>query len=239
MHRAIELLASAADRTWIAIETNPEAKGGELRCTAMIREPDGEPIGYGLLITDGEGGRDPLLRVREEPVGVRLPLGCPQRHINKGGPFCLGFGPTSPPTPVDLETARAWWSLLAGYLSLQGRAALTRRWPEPNAWRHGAAAGLQLEIERLERVLPLSVIAAAQAVEASTNTALTGSRMKDRRRPCPCGSRARAKDCHEPALVKLLSARQQMAQAEADFWREWESETCCGTMEGCRLSRDG
>ena len=57
-----------------------------LNVAVHIQRPGGSVVDYGLRIE--APGEEP--RVKEEPR-QHLPTCCPNRHINHGGYFCLGY----------------------------------------------------------------------------------------------------------------------------------------------------
>jgi hypothetical protein len=201
--------------------------GDALECSARVRLYDNDYSAYRLRLSIAPENGSPSLVVQEQPARRRLPLGCPSRHINKDGAFCLGWGPSRPHVPQTPEEAENVWAIIAGYLNLQDRASASGTWPHRAAWAHGGAAKAQLEIETLCTRLP----ARFRALELDDLSLLT------RRKDCACGSGHRVKDCHETAISRLRQLHQEMARCENAFWREWDDRPCCETMSECRLRR--
>jgi hypothetical protein len=84
----------------------------------------------------------------------RLPTFCPERHINFGGSFCLGWHGEISLAVSDETSARAWWARLLAFLRLQERARRSRRWPQDNvSWAHGDAAQHQQAAEGHAEIL--------------------------------------------------------------------------------------
>lgn len=121
----LQLLRSTADLPWISA-TSALDREEMLFCEVRRQRRDGQWSRYHVEVRDCGGSR---LVVREsEPR--RLPVFCPERHINPDGSFCLGWEPGVPRLPASPKEARAWWSVLRGYLRLQDAAATARVWPD-------------------------------------------------------------------------------------------------------------
>lgn len=198
--------------------------------------PDGQTVKYALVISREGTPPNSWLAVREQPKHALLPRTCPMRHINDDGSFCIGWGPDHIAWPESGEQANVWWRRLGGYLDLQNRARLTRRWPSQHAWPHGsAAAQAQQDFECISKDLPVSLV---QAVK--TNSICLGTRSDQiygRRKACPCGSGHRIKNCHEHVLVALLILKKKVVMFEEMFWEVRRfTVRCCGTMKECPLS---
>jgi hypothetical protein len=223
LHSGLEHLRDAA-RTPLTIEECPAVEDG-VCCSIPLRLYDGDPSVYRLQISIGSEDGQARLVVREQSAHRRLPLGCPARHINMDGTFCVGWGPSRPPVPRNATEAETAWKIICGYLQLQDRATASGEWPPEAAWAHGDAAKAQQAIEDLASTLPARLAKPSQ-LELLRLT---------RRRPCPCGSGDRVKDCHEPSITELRSLYAAVVRGEDAFWRGWAGRPCCGTMRECRL----
>lgn len=111
--------------------------------------PDGSRMVIQLLV---EVANDVYLNVSEK-VPVVLPSGCPQRHINYDGTFCLGWSGVQDLKVLDYDSAFEWWKLIFAFLIKQRRATKTRRWPG-DEWAHGhPAAASQSIVEEAAKIL--------------------------------------------------------------------------------------
>ena len=201
--------------------------------------------------------------VREEPP-ARLPVFCPDRHINVGGSFCLGWGPTAAPAVVDEESARAWWTAVVRFLQLQLTANELGVWANgANDWGHGDAAKHQAVAEaaagstgeRLRHDLRagnFSVIREPHARGARLELRREGrhiariaigppAKLKDSHVPCPCdqpeGMTVDACRDHVDQLSRFMLELWRWRQSEDQFLRELAESgaTCCGTLKNCKL----
>jgi len=168
-----------------------------------------------------------------EEIGGRLPHWCPERHIMEKGRFCLSWSPT-PPALDTPDALTGWWQQLLGYLGLQLVAEETGTWPRSKEWAHGAAPEQHAFEERAKHVDARAV----EAVERGT-VSIGGGRVDGRRRPCPCGSTERVKDCHEHDLVELSGLLAKQKAKERAFWQHYALATCCRTMSTCPLNVGG
>ena len=225
------LMRAAARRLdWVSlVVAGGRSRRGD-RFRAVVRQPDGTPEDY-LLNVDTDGSR---LLVGEAGAPARLPI-CPQRHINRDGTFCLGWGPSSVSAPVNRDEATECWSRIAGFLDLQHVAVATGRWPEKHAWRHGAAAPVQCQLEQRLADLPEDIRARVHSYQRSRS--LPG-RLNGRTAECPCGSGRPLSVCHEAAVLDVLGLQEAVEREEEAFWGEWRDHPCCETMEGCPLRRE-
>lgn len=196
-----------------------------IECAVLLRLYDGDASTYRLRISVGRENGAERLAVQEKPEHHRLPAGCPARHINMDGTFCLGWGPSLVAVPSSAVEAERAWATIAGYLHLQDRASASQTWPHQAAWAHGEAARAQNAIEELIRTLPPGI------------GALPPERLMNptRRTPCACGSGRRLKDCHNVAVARLRDLQLDLTRGEDEFWRSWGDRPCCGTMRECKL----
>lgn len=201
--------------------------------------------------------------VREEPP-ERLPVFCPDRHINEDGSFCLGWGSTAAPAVVDEESARAWWTAVVRFLQMQLTANELGIWANgANDWAHGGAARHQALAEAAAdrlgarfrddlRAGKFSVIREPHVRGARLELRREGThiarvalgppiRLKDSRVPCPCDLSAgiTVGACHDHAdhLARFTAELWHWREAEDQFLRELEKRgiACCGTLKNCKL----
>lgn len=226
LHPGLEILSAAARAP--LVPRGCSSTGTAIECCVGLVLYDGDISNYHLVISVGNDSDGEKLVVQEQASHRRLPAGCPGRHINLDGTFCLGWGPTRPVVPRSAVEAERAWSQIEEYLNYQDRASACGTWPARASWAHGdSAARAQREIEEMDRRLP----AALRGLKALDVQGLT------RRKVCPCGSGQRVKDCHEMEIAKLRDLHQEMEQGEEAFWRSWADRPCCGTMRDCRLAR--
>ncbi|MFC0340548.1 E2 domain-containing protein [Paracoccus niistensis] len=231
-----------------------------LEFTFPVFRPDGTAPTYAIV---AEVREDEV--AAREATPTRLPAFCPERHINRDGTFCLGWGRADDLEVRDEETARAWWARLFKFLTLQERATRLRRWPDRRTWPHGDAAGHQFRAEWAAHRLGSPFVedlaqgrlGVARKGHGSGGAGLQmlrdGRRLysvwEDTRRAvnlrqrCICimgraSPPAVLRSCgdHADAVVELAFALQDRATAEAAFWAGLEGTSCCGTMDCCPLS---
>lgn len=201
--------------------------------------------------------------VREE-VPVRLPVFCPDRHINKDASFCLGWGSTAAPAVVDEESARAWWTAVVRFLQLQLTANELAVWTNrANDWAHGDAASHQALAEAAADSLGVRFRDDLRSRTFSVRRALhvRGARLELRREgrqiariaigppaalknsriPCPCdqsaGVTVGACSDHADHLIRFTVGLWRWQEAEDQFLRKLAKlgEKCCGTLKKCKL----
>jgi hypothetical protein len=185
----------------------------------------------------------------EHVPGTRLPTWCPDRHINRDGSFCLGFGAAR--GVRDRDSGRVWWGLLEQFLKLQRVAGRTGKWPSRQALSHGEAGTYHIRAQELARQLGiendyLDMLDGAAMWLTSPYIKLdkTGSRLINGRARCPLGCtgrrgrpRLRCECCRRELVLGLVDAEHKRRKAQADFWA-WARKgglACCGTMLGCPL----
>ena len=98
---------------------------------------DGTRLAFRLIV---EAFKDEYLHVRETTPSL-LPSGCPQRHINYDGTFCLGWSVVEDLKVLSADDARRWWKMVYAFLIKQLRASRTKKWPG-DEWAHGHAAAV-------------------------------------------------------------------------------------------------
>lgn len=233
---ALTALRLTADPDWITLQ-EADQQVPQLLFVATVRQPDGTPSRYHLVVDDPMWVLLFPLTVSEQPEHRRLPLWCPERHINLNGEFCLGWGPTAAPYPLTLDTARQWWGKLAWYLDAQEVCTATRLWPAGQGWNHGEPR-LQAELEELDRTLPAAV--RERLDEGSLRVErCRAEHLEGRRELCACGSGKPWRACHEDAVVRQLALPALIAEADQRFWAGCAAsgQSCCQTVFGCPLAK--
>ncbi len=198
-----------------------------IHAEVAIDRADDRAVSFALEIVEIRG----TVVVRESSTRL-LPAYCPERHINAGGGFCLGFDEPFL-RPTSAERGREWWMRVRGYLEHQLDAALLRRWPGGVEWKHGAAAEWQ---KRLERACAddAALLASVRGHARSSRRPLT------RDDPCPCGSARSLIQCHGVRVKRLVELARAEHEAEQEFWSGTPRDAaCCGTMNGCPLKGEG
>lgn len=246
---SLGLLAARAEEFSARIE---RPIGKELFATISLQRADGRVSDYRLSISSRAGE----IKVCERPP-CRLPVDCPERHINDDGSFCINWARVEPIVVMDEDSAGAFWGHLIQYLRLQERAEKKRRWPSKRAWAHGVAAIYQKEAEDCAKALgPDFSKALARGSLAVSRTRRGSSQflrlMKDnkrlysvwekekriatKRQRCICGqSRLAVCDCddHARLAADLVFALLEWQRAEERFWAVNMDAPCCGTIDGC------
>lgn len=235
--------------------------GAQAKATAVVSVPraGGDRHDFSLeLFTTGS-----VVFAREEPPS-RLPIFCPDRHINPGGSFCLGWGSTAPAAVIDQSSARAWWTAVVRFLQLQLTANDLGVWENgTHDWAHGDAADHQLLAEvAADQLGPrfradladrkFAVVREAHARGTRLELRRNGmhvakltigppSRLKDSKVTCPCDCAAGAAiaECgdHADHLIAFTTEMWRWQQAEAKFLRDLArtGAVCCGTLKKCTL----
>jgi hypothetical protein len=198
-------------------------------------------------------------------VADALPDFCPERHINRDGSFCLGWGHDAAPQVMDAESAEAWWGLVLEFLRLQMRAERARRWTGPQ-WAHGSAAVHQAAAEKGAAALGHDVLddlrqrrirvssARSRGVSGAAMLRVTRrgelwfsvwvdkQRVVNKQQPCVCDKGSirrhrRLRSCGDHAQQAYVLAASLLLwdQAEKRFWEACKDAQCCGTMADCPL----
>jgi hypothetical protein len=196
-----------------------------LDATLHLTNYEGEEVVFGVRVE--RLGR--TIAVRENPRHRQLPLGCPERHINSDGTFCLAYRSAS---IDDGAAASSWWSKLVGYLELQLRASLTGHWPERYAQAHGEAAVTQAKLEQLERELSRKIVEASRGMVLRRDGHVSARRLR-----CPCGRKRQLRRCHDEQARVMVALREMLVRQEREFWNSWKESECCRTMVRCPLRR--
>jgi hypothetical protein len=253
--KAVNLLVAAAPQFNIALISRDDG-------AAVFDVPVAPPSGRARVFrvrASGEGSP-----AAHEAAGV-LPSFCPQRHINRDGSFCLGWGDDAAPEVSDLRTAESWWGYVMAFLRLQMRALKARRWTGPE-WAHGSAARHQLAAEQAAEKLGADVLddlrqRRVQVGWAPRRAPIGGRILKVKRRGsdwysvwesarrvvnkqqaciCAAGSirhHRRLRNCGDHALsaYQLATSLLLWEEAEEQFWDIFSGTQCCGTMTDCPL----
>lgn len=194
---------------------------------------------------------DAKIKVAERQPGGRLPISCPERHINHDSSFCVGLDAGGKVT--DEKSANQWWAHLQEYLQCQEFATKHRRWPPGKQLSHGNAAKYQLNAEKFADRLGLSQ-AYRDAVEHKVGwlsgvlpkVSKTEKKLLNGRARCPkdCKTKRGApilrRQCREPENMWGLIANETMRRAEETrFIQSYQRDSmrCCGTMEICPFRR--
>lgn len=98
-----------------------------------------ELLEYYLVIEKEKKDKNKV-KVREVKNKNKLPLLCPQRHINIGGYFCLGYENIDNLSIINKETACKFVNRLIVYLKLQRKAEILGSWDCDKSWSHGNSA---------------------------------------------------------------------------------------------------
>lgn len=246
---ALRLLASRAIEFGARIE---HPFGSDLRVTITIQRADGKQSEYRLAISRDEDA----LNIRER-APRRLPIDCPERHLNDDGTFCMNWDQAEPIFIVDEVSTDAFWARLTQFLLQQERAVKKRRWPSRRVWAHGAAAEHQQRAEECAAVLgpkfskalqrgALTVMKSRGSGGQFLRLLMDGKRVYSvwkkeqriatRRQRCICGNtRLPICDCadHEHRAVDLVFAIVAWREEEEQFWAANKARPCCGTIDGC------
>lgn len=202
----------------------------------------------------GKHTRTFTLRIEASPSGAisvaeavkqYLPEFCPERHVNEGGDFCIGYEAGD-----NISTDQAaidWWKKLQLFLICQETAHGSRHWPQSAQLSHGPAGTIQLTAEKIAASLGRDADYAEALhdrgpIANSLWQILSGEKkFLNGRAECICGRIGRngrvklRKECRRhdnPCLVLLEQARRI---AERQFWSSLKGTACCGTMETCPL----
>ena len=245
------LIAQQAEAHGASVLTQ---KRNMLLTAVRLQRNSGRIVPYHLRV-EVYGGD---VRVREERP-LQLPIFCPNRHINPGGWFCLGFSQRDPHRIGDEDAAGAWWRRVLKFLTLQETAKKLRRWPSTVEWAHGAAAIHQARAEqcadalgphfaealgrrRLKVRRHRNAPAFQTLCEGPTRLYSVWAgprRVATQRQRCFCGSGLALAACadHAQAAADLVQALVDWEDAERRFWKSLREDTCCGTMPDCPMNK--
>ena len=188
---------------------------------------------------------DGKLQAREFPAH-RWPTFCPQRHINKGGYFCLGLADV--PIVNDAADAQLWWEILALHLQTQFAADATKLWPPELEWDHGEAGEIQASMEQLAEphgllndVRSAHFYGEGWLADELPRLTKKADRLVNGRSPCPrqCKKRKHPilrRACPKREVVfQLVKLEREKRRQSALFWEAAKKEQCCGQMKNCPL----
>ena len=220
-----------------------ERAGGNLEVAAKPPMRSGTPgQSFDLTITVNNG----LVTVKETTPGTSLPKGCPERHINHDGSFCIGLNAGR--KVGSAEAASKWWHLLGEFLVCQQVATKFRRWPPEYDLSHGDAAGFQIEMEEigkklgwLDEITGALSFGAGWLSEELPRIRKGSGMLVNQRAPCPrrCLKRKHPvlrRNCpHRAEIFRLVDLETKRRKAEEDFIDSFRKAgfTCCKTMDGC------
>lgn len=219
---------------------------GALEVVARVVLPSGRPdVGVTLQVTAPHG----RISVKERPPR-RWPIGCPERHINRNGTFCLGVGdPIEPDTKADADD---WWYWLSEFILSQRVADESGIWPNTRSLHHGDAYKHQKKMEDLAEGSPFQS-EVTDALEGGDGwlageiprLSKDGKRLVNLRAPCPRGCLRRKhpilrRKCKQKFLIyELIKHEHLRREEESKFWAEFEGRPCCETMKQCPLRTGG
>jgi len=184
--------------------------------------------------------------VSERSIGSTLPACCPERHINRGGSFCIGLRAGE---GITDETAPAWWTKLHAFALWQETAEETGFWPSEAQLSHGEAGEMELAAENAADQLGLRA-PYREAVAFDTGVIAFGVRrinaktgmLRNGRSACICGRTDRRghpllrRDCHDNGLGCPIIFEHRRRILVNDFWRTLRGQVaCCFTMRECPL----
>ena len=210
------------------------------RILARARLPSGLPAeAYDLTLRRvGE-----KLVVRETTPGTRLPVQCPELHIQAEGAFCLGRDANK----LDTELSAAlFWRRLGDFLVHQHHAARRRKWPAGRWLSHGHdAADAQLAAEEVASKIGWKNDYAdalendrgwiADAVRRGVGPPGVSA--------CPCEARLERSErgkrrCpHRRSAERIVKAERRRRNAEREYLDLLFAcgVRCCGRVDGCGL----
>lgn len=190
--------------------------------------------------------QDMEVEVKESVIGAKLPSFCPERHINYGGAFCIGFNIGKNINNTD--DAKYWWESLHKHLKIQCVAAKTGVWPNQHSLSHGNAAIYQIKAERIATELCIY----DQYQKAMFNSdswfsklvddahylgvnALELDQLLDKfkfNKACYRRKRQKVK-----IVRKIISLELMRRNEEQLFWKSFDKSqvACCKTMKSCQL----
>lgn len=190
---------------------------------------------------------DREVKVKESPVGTKLPSFCPERHINYGGDFCIGLNiGKNIDNTVDAEY---WWESLHEHLKIQRVAKMTRIWPNQNSLSHGHAAVYQVKAEKIAKDLgiydeyqkaifnPISWF--RKLVDHAESVGVNRLEIDDLLTRFKFNSaRYRRKRQKVKIVKKMIFLESKRRKEEVLFWQSFDKSkiSCCGTMESCQLT---
>lgn len=246
MHQFLELISKRCPGWAIVSQA-----GAEIHIDAAVIGDSGRPMPSVALRAWVQN----RLRVAQRGF-LRWPEGCPERHIEAPGTFCLGKG--KPLQPATNDQADTWWEWLDKFLRAQFFADRNGFWPT-RFLHHGDASDLQIEMEDLAR----GTIFESDVKQAHDNRIgwlteklprLTkdANSLVNLRAPCPRGCSKRKapppkgpgrksypvirRRCdHRELMLALVKLELKRRKKEEEFWGQHPRKQCCGTMKECPL----
>jgi hypothetical protein len=246
VHQYLGLISSRCP-SWATVSQ----AGAELHIEAEVVGDSGRPMPSVAL----RAWVQVQLRVAQRGFR-RWPEGCPERHIEAPGTFCLGKG--KPLQPSTNEQADTWWEWLRLFVGAQFFADRNQFWPT-RFLHHGDASDVQIEMEDLARgtIFENDVNQAHDdrtgwLAEKLPRLTKDATHLVNLRAPCPRGCVRRKaplpKGAHRksyPVLRRACKQRQlvfslvkleyKRRKKEDEFWGHHPREICCGTMRDCPL----
>lgn len=221
------------------------------------RVEDSYPLNATPLRASGAATRCFSLTVSRTPAGtietreasdqMLLPPGCPQRHINGDGTFCLGLRAGA--NVSDPNAYVAFWGKLEVFLTCQDTANETGQWPKHLQLSHGEPAALtELEAEKLAAELGLLdeyknavYYGTGPIARYATRIDEKSGRVRNRQHRCVCGRKGKDRrlllrgQCAQANLPCLPVLEKRRREQEAAFWTLLNAQPCCMTMHDCPL----
>ncbi len=233
-----------------------------------IQQIDENTIIFELkFYTDGGDARIEELEVhavnnvlKVKATNERYPHLCPNRHINKGGFFCLGLSEDLNNISID-----KWVKTVKYFLEAQYKCEINREWPNDDfsQWAHGDGAYYQKKIEEYyERFkcnllgIELGQLKVVELINndnkktyhvyANNSLILIGKENKvlNKRYSCVCDEHGIKKhrtigkcpqNCAEVIFMVAINDF-LLNRAEDIFWKSFGNDSndiCCNTMNSC------
>lgn len=216
----------------------------------------GKRKAFELTATQSSSG----LLIKES--GSCLPNFCPNRHINMGGYFCLGF-------EIEGLPIHDWISYIKDYLRAQDYVNKHKKWPKQvKEWSHGNAAYYQQLVENdllklrgnnvnidfkkieLREVSPAKCYPNRPHYHLYYDSKLVSTgidnNILNKRAACVCITDGSAKRKHKTiggcenqcskTLYQIPFNEEKRVLEDNKFWEYFEGEKCCMTMNDCKLN---
>jgi len=252
MAKVLELIAEAAPAFG---SSATRATRTRLELEVCVARPSGNIVVFPMVAQTSGGDR---VAVRENRTkSQRLPVYCPERHINRDGWLCLFWASGDDAVVVlDQQSAIDWWSAVINHLDGQLYAEKHRRWPG-RARAHGdavkhqaraeaAAAAFGPEMAKALRQGRLQLVPSeARLLKTPTQPVrlvLDGKRVFAKtveqeyvvnlRAPCPCTSPGRPKTLrkcgkHADEAFALVDSLVRQQIAEEGFYADMIGKVAC------------
>jgi hypothetical protein len=247
-----------------AAEFNSDAHliGEQLELVVRVHLPSGVDDSFYMVASEERGQ---VVVGENRAKSNRLPVFCPERHINDNSTLCLFWARSDDAVDiVDETTAVEWFAALVGNLERQCFAERRHRWIGPS-WRHGDAAQHQAAAETAAAQFGPAWLQdlVAQRIwidPSETRCHVAGApvrlmrsgrrlfskrigeaRVANLRMACPCESERlpttlrRCSD-HTTVAARLIDALVAATRAEDEFVKNAKAHhACCGTIASCPL----